>query len=127
MKNKCFKRIKDEKNVNMVKEEPKTNSESSALSSSTPVLPIISETPDPILDGSDAEEEYPEAQAQGLRDYQLTRDRVRRVPKDHPRGLPVTLVTAEADSEGAISDLPVTYSRRLDTALPLLGDCLSAR
>ncbi|KAI5654850.1 hypothetical protein M9H77_32037 [Catharanthus roseus] len=122
-------------NINMVKElikstkpmffiqiEPETNPEFSTLSSSTPVLPSIPETPDPILDGSDEEEEHPEAQAQALRYYQLARDRFRRVPKDHPRGLPLTLVTAEADSEGAISDLPVAYSRHLDAVLPLLDD-----
>ncbi|KAI5656991.1 hypothetical protein M9H77_25784 [Catharanthus roseus] len=62
-------------------QEPEINSESSALSSSTPVL----ETSDPILDGSDEEEEHPEAQTQALRDYQLARHRVCRVPKDHPR------------------------------------------
>ncbi|KAI5674225.1 hypothetical protein M9H77_14589 [Catharanthus roseus] len=43
------------------------------------------------------------------------------------RGLPVTLVTAEADSEGAISDIPAAYSRRLDVALLLLSDRSSAR
>lgn len=48
-------------------QEPETNPESSALSSSTLVLPSIPETPDPILDGSDEEEEHPEAQAQALR------------------------------------------------------------
>ncbi|KAI5666154.1 hypothetical protein M9H77_16007 [Catharanthus roseus] len=110
-------------NVNIVKEEPETNPESSAPSCSTPVLPSIHETPDPILDGSDEEEEHPEAQAQALRNYQLARDRVRRVPEDHPWGLPVTLVTIEADSEGAIFDLPVAYSRLLDAVLLLLGDC----
>ncbi|KAI5665124.1 hypothetical protein M9H77_24447 [Catharanthus roseus] len=62
-------------------QEPKTNSKSSAPSSSTP----IPETSDPILDCSDEEEEHPEAQTQALRDYQLDRDRVCRVPKDHPR------------------------------------------
>ncbi|KAI5666307.1 hypothetical protein M9H77_16160 [Catharanthus roseus] len=62
-------------------QEPETNSEPSTPSSSSPV-PKAS---DPILDGSDEEEEHPEAQTQALRDYQLTRDRVRRVPKDHPR------------------------------------------
>ncbi|KAI5677504.1 hypothetical protein M9H77_08454 [Catharanthus roseus] len=114
-------------NVNIVKEEPETNPKSSAPSSSTHVLPSIPETADPILDGSDEEDEHPEAQVQALRDYQLARDRVRKVPKDHPRGLPETLVTAEADSEGAISDLSVAYSWRLDTALPLLNDRSSAR
>ncbi|KAI5671108.1 hypothetical protein M9H77_11472 [Catharanthus roseus] len=62
-------------------QEPETNPESFAPSSSTPVP----ETSDPILDGSDEEEEHPEAKTQALRDYQLARDRVRRVPKDHPR------------------------------------------
>ncbi|KAI5661666.1 hypothetical protein M9H77_20989 [Catharanthus roseus] len=122
-------------NVNMVKKEPETNPESSAPSSSTPVLPSIPGTPDPILDASDKEEEHPEAQAQALRDYQLARVRVHRVPKDHPRygysyirrGLPVTLVAPEADSEGAISNLPVAYSRHLDVVLPLLGDRSSAQ
>ncbi|KAI5659616.1 hypothetical protein M9H77_28409 [Catharanthus roseus] len=113
-------------NVNMVKEEPETNPESSAPSSSTPVLPSIPETPDPILDGSDEEEEHPEALAQAFRDYQLARDRVHSVPKDHPRGLPVTIVTTGADSEGAIHDLPVAYSRVAFT-LPLFGDCSSTR
>ncbi|KAI5659073.1 hypothetical protein M9H77_27866 [Catharanthus roseus] len=55
-------------------QEPKTNPESSAPSSSTLVLPSIPETLDPILDGSDEEEEHPEVQAQALRDYQLARD-----------------------------------------------------
>ncbi|KAI5674014.1 hypothetical protein M9H77_14378 [Catharanthus roseus] len=57
------------------------------------------------------------------------RERVSREKRERNRegGLPVTLVTAEADSEGAISDLPFAYSRRLDVALPLLGDHLSAR
>ncbi|KAI5650983.1 hypothetical protein M9H77_36988 [Catharanthus roseus] len=62
-------------------QEPETNSEFSAPSSSTPVP----ETSDPILDGFDEEEEHPDAQTQALRDYQLARDRVCRVPKDHPR------------------------------------------
>ncbi|KAI5666058.1 hypothetical protein M9H77_15911 [Catharanthus roseus] len=62
-------------------QEPETNSESSAPSSNTPVP----ETSDLILDGSDEEEEHPEAQTQALRDYQLARDRVHRVPKDHHR------------------------------------------
>ncbi|KAI5654509.1 hypothetical protein M9H77_31696 [Catharanthus roseus] len=116
-------------NVNMVKEKPGTNHESSGPSSSILVLPSILETPDPILDGSDEEEEHPEAQTQALRDYQTARDRVCRVPKDHPRegGLPVTLVMAEAISEGAISDLSFAYSRRIDTSLPLLGDRSSVR
>ncbi|KAI5682206.1 hypothetical protein M9H77_03434 [Catharanthus roseus] len=64
-------------------QEPETNSEPSAPSSSYPVP----EASYPILDGSDEEEEHPEAQTQALRDYQLSRDRVRRVPKDHPRHL----------------------------------------
>ncbi|KAI5678192.1 hypothetical protein M9H77_09142 [Catharanthus roseus] len=68
-------------------QEPETYPESSAPSSSTPVLPSIPETPDPILYGSDEEEEHPKAQTQALRDYQLARDRVRRVPKNHPRHL----------------------------------------
>ncbi|KAI5677767.1 hypothetical protein M9H77_08717 [Catharanthus roseus] len=42
-------------------------------------------------------------------------------------GLPVTLVTAKAISESAISDLPFAYRRYLDAALQLLGDRLSAR
>ncbi|KAI5675503.1 hypothetical protein M9H77_06453 [Catharanthus roseus] len=46
-------------------QEPETNSESSTPSSSTPVP----ETSDPILDGSDEEEEHPEAQTQALKDY----------------------------------------------------------
>ncbi|KAI5664778.1 hypothetical protein M9H77_24101 [Catharanthus roseus] len=62
-------------------QEPETNLESSAPSSST----LVAETSDPILDGSNEEEKYPEAQTQALRDYQLARDRVHRVPKDHPR------------------------------------------
>ncbi|KAI5659381.1 hypothetical protein M9H77_28174 [Catharanthus roseus] len=59
--------------------------ESSAPSSSTPILPSILETSDPNLDGSDEEEEHPKAHTQALRDYQLARDRVCRVPKDHSR------------------------------------------
>ncbi|KAI5675601.1 hypothetical protein M9H77_06551 [Catharanthus roseus] len=62
-------------------QEPETNSESFSPSSSTP----IPETSYPILDGSEEEEERPEAQTQALRDYQLARDRLRRVPKDRPR------------------------------------------
>ncbi|KAI5666545.1 hypothetical protein M9H77_16398 [Catharanthus roseus] len=62
-------------------QEHETNPESSAPSSST----LVPETSDPIPDGSDEEEEHPEAQTQALRDYQLARDRVRRVPKDHPQ------------------------------------------
>ncbi|KAI5673315.1 hypothetical protein M9H77_13679 [Catharanthus roseus] len=62
-------------------QELETNFVPSAPSSSSPVP----EASDPILDGSDEEEEHPEAQTQALRDYQLARDRVHRVPKDHPR------------------------------------------
>ncbi|KAI5656851.1 hypothetical protein M9H77_25644 [Catharanthus roseus] len=62
-------------------QEPETNSKPSAPSSSSPVP----EASNPILDGSDEEEEHYEAQTQALRNYQLARDRVRRVPKDHPR------------------------------------------
>ncbi|KAI5677453.1 hypothetical protein M9H77_08403 [Catharanthus roseus] len=39
-------------------------------------------------------------------------------------GLPVTSVTVEAISKGIIADHPLAYLRCLDTALPLLGDCL---
>ncbi|KAI5653962.1 hypothetical protein M9H77_31149 [Catharanthus roseus] len=45
----------------------------------------VPETSDPVLDGSDEEEQHPEAQTQALRDYHLARDRVCRVPKDHSR------------------------------------------
>ncbi|KAI5670712.1 hypothetical protein M9H77_11076 [Catharanthus roseus] len=62
-------------------QEPETNFEPSATSSSSP----IPKASDPILDGSNEEEEHPEAQTQALRNYQLARDRVRRVHKDHPR------------------------------------------
>ncbi|KAI5648006.1 hypothetical protein M9H77_34011 [Catharanthus roseus] len=41
-------------------------------------------------------------------------------------GLPVSLVIAEAISEGAISNLPFAYSWRLDAALSLLNDRSSA-
>ncbi|KAI5657619.1 hypothetical protein M9H77_26412 [Catharanthus roseus] len=57
-------------------QEPETNSEFSAPSSST----LVPETSDPILDGSDEEEEHPETQTQALRDYQLARYRVCRIP-----------------------------------------------
>ncbi|KAI5676862.1 hypothetical protein M9H77_07812 [Catharanthus roseus] len=62
-------------------QELETNSKPSACSSSSPVP----EASDLILDGSDQEEEHPEAQTQALRDYQLARDRVCRVSKDHPQ------------------------------------------
>ncbi|KAI5671158.1 hypothetical protein M9H77_11522 [Catharanthus roseus] len=42
--------------------------------------------------------------------------------RNRERGLPVTSVTAEAISEGIIPDHPLAYLRRLDAALPLLGD-----
>ncbi|KAI5671815.1 hypothetical protein M9H77_12179 [Catharanthus roseus] len=41
--------------------------------------------------------------------------------------VPVTLVTAEAISEGVTFDQPLAYPRRLDAALPLLGDRSIAR
>ncbi|KAI5676578.1 hypothetical protein M9H77_07528 [Catharanthus roseus] len=66
-------------------QEPKTDRELVTPSSSTPDPPSIPETLDPVLEGSDEEEEHPEAQAQALREYQLASDRVRRVPKEHPR------------------------------------------
>ncbi|KAI5648146.1 hypothetical protein M9H77_34151 [Catharanthus roseus] len=66
-------------------QEPETNRELPAPSSSTPDPPNIPETLNPILEGSDEEEEHSEAQAQALKDYQLARDRVRGVPKEHPR------------------------------------------
>ncbi|KAI5675512.1 hypothetical protein M9H77_06462 [Catharanthus roseus] len=66
-------------------QEPKTNEELVTTSSSVPDLPSVPETLDPVLEGSDEEEEHPETQAQALRDYQLTRDRARRVPKEHSR------------------------------------------
>ncbi|KAI5658473.1 hypothetical protein M9H77_27266 [Catharanthus roseus] len=66
-------------------QEPETNLELPASSSSTPDPPSIPETLDPVLEGSDEEEAHPKAQAQALRDYQLVRNRVRRVPKDHSR------------------------------------------
>ncbi|KAI5642391.1 hypothetical protein M9H77_00180 [Catharanthus roseus] len=65
-------------------QEPDNNQVLPTSSSSTPDPPSIPETIDPVLEGSD-EEEHPESQAQALRDYQLARDRVRRVPEDHPR------------------------------------------
>ncbi|KAI5675748.1 hypothetical protein M9H77_06698 [Catharanthus roseus] len=54
-------------------------------SSSIPDPPSIPETLNPVLEDSDEEEEHPEAQAQALRDYQLARGKIRRVPKEHPR------------------------------------------
>ncbi|KAI5669652.1 hypothetical protein M9H77_19505 [Catharanthus roseus] len=42
--------------------------------------------------------------------------------RNRERGLLVTSVTAEAISEGIIPDHPLAYLRRLDAALPLLGD-----
>ncbi|KAI5678667.1 hypothetical protein M9H77_09617 [Catharanthus roseus] len=65
--------------------EPETNPVIPTQSCSTPVPSSIPETPDPVLEGSDEEVEHPEAQARAFRDYQLTRDRVRRVPKENPR------------------------------------------
>ncbi|KAI5648344.1 hypothetical protein M9H77_34349 [Catharanthus roseus] len=65
--------------------EPETNPVIPNPSSSTPIPSSILETPDPILEGFDEEAEHPKAQAQALRDYQLARDRVRRVPKEYPR------------------------------------------
>ncbi|KAI5659768.1 hypothetical protein M9H77_28561 [Catharanthus roseus] len=99
MKNKCFKRIKDEKQRKHGKgsnkthdfdsDEPPLELETNPMiptqSSSAPVPSSIPENPDLVLEGSDEKAEHPEAQAQALRDYQLARDRVRRVPKEHPR------------------------------------------
>ncbi|KAI5654257.1 hypothetical protein M9H77_31444 [Catharanthus roseus] len=65
--------------------ELETNPVIPTPSSSTPIPSSIPETPDPVLEGSDEEAEHPEAQAEALRDYQLARDRVRKVPKEHPR------------------------------------------
>ncbi|KAI5658323.1 hypothetical protein M9H77_27116 [Catharanthus roseus] len=39
----------------------------------------------PKLEGSDEEVEHPEAEAQAIRDYQLSRDRVRRAHKEPTR------------------------------------------
>ncbi|KAI5676832.1 hypothetical protein M9H77_07782 [Catharanthus roseus] len=63
---------------------------SSELASETPFngipnLSNVPETLDPELEGSDEEEEHPEAQAQALRDYQLSRDRFRRAHKEPTR------------------------------------------
>ncbi|KAI5657551.1 hypothetical protein M9H77_26344 [Catharanthus roseus] len=116
MKNKCFKRIKDEKQRKHGKWSNKIDKthdfDSYGNSICTPGPPSIPETLDPVSEGSDEEVEHLETQAQALRDYQLARDRVHKVPKDHPR----------FGSEG--SDHPVTYRRRLDafcTTQPLLG------
>ncbi|KAI5677505.1 hypothetical protein M9H77_08455 [Catharanthus roseus] len=58
----------------------------------------------------------------------INRERVsREKEREIEKGLPVTLVTAETDSEGAISDLLVAYSRRLDVVVSLLSDCSSSR
>ncbi|KAI5649006.1 hypothetical protein M9H77_35011 [Catharanthus roseus] len=55
-------------------------------------------------------------------------DRVSREEKkrerNKERGLLVISVTAEAFSEGIIPDHSLAYLRRLNAALPLLGDCL---
>ncbi|KAI5664536.1 hypothetical protein M9H77_23859 [Catharanthus roseus] len=53
--------------VNGPELEPETNEESS-----------VPEPNDPILDDSDDDDDHPKAQAQALRDYQLSRDRGRR-------------------------------------------------
>ncbi|KAI5675605.1 hypothetical protein M9H77_06555 [Catharanthus roseus] len=66
-------------------QEHETNEELVTPSSSILDPPSIPETLNPVLEDSDEEEEHPEAQAQALRDYQLARNRVRRVPKEHPR------------------------------------------
>ncbi|KAI5664602.1 hypothetical protein M9H77_23925 [Catharanthus roseus] len=66
-------------------QEPETNKELVTLSSNILDPPSIPEILNPVLEDSDEEEEHPEAQAQALRDYQLVRDRVRRVPKEYPR------------------------------------------
>ncbi|KAI5673637.1 hypothetical protein M9H77_14001 [Catharanthus roseus] len=55
--------------------EPETSVKLPASSSSTPDHPSILETLDPVLEGSDEEEEHHEAQAQAVKDYQLARDR----------------------------------------------------
>ncbi|KAI5670914.1 hypothetical protein M9H77_11278 [Catharanthus roseus] len=82
MKSKCFKWIKDAKQRKHGKGSNKIDKthdfDSDVNSISTPDPPNIPETLDPLLEGSDEEEEHPEAQAQALRDYQLARDRVRR-------------------------------------------------
>ncbi|KAI5671211.1 hypothetical protein M9H77_11575 [Catharanthus roseus] len=65
--------------------EPETNPVIPTPSSSTPIPSSIPETPDLVSEGYDEEAEHPEAQDQAIRDYQLARDRVRRVPKEHPR------------------------------------------
>ncbi|KAI5649232.1 hypothetical protein M9H77_35237 [Catharanthus roseus] len=64
--------------------EPETNPVIPTPSSSTYIPSSILETPDPVLEGPDEEVEHPEAQAKALRDYQLARDRVRRLEKRCP-------------------------------------------
>ncbi|KAI5675604.1 hypothetical protein M9H77_06554 [Catharanthus roseus] len=79
--------------------EPETNPVIPTPSSRTCSF-SIPENPDAVLEGSDKEAEHLEAQAQALRDYQLARDRVCRVPiltgsrtarsdRDWPPGLSV--------------------------------------
>ncbi|KAI5666811.1 hypothetical protein M9H77_16664 [Catharanthus roseus] len=51
-------------------QEPETNEKLVTPSSSIPYPPSVLETRDTELEGSDEEEEHPEAQAQALRDYQ---------------------------------------------------------
>ncbi|KAI5649670.1 hypothetical protein M9H77_35675 [Catharanthus roseus] len=64
--------------------EPQTNEELDILSS-VPDLTSVLETDVLGLEGSDDEEDHPEAQAQTLRDYQLSRDRFRRAHKEPTR------------------------------------------
>ncbi|KAI5673655.1 hypothetical protein M9H77_14019 [Catharanthus roseus] len=118
-------------------QEPETNSESSAPSS-TPVP----ETSDPILDGSDEEEEHLEAQTQALSDYQLARVRVLLTTlgfSSFSFGSAVALLSLfwcfYAVNQSSLSPClsvgpflrvitPIIiflHYRRLDTATPLLG------
>ncbi|KAI5666942.1 hypothetical protein M9H77_16795 [Catharanthus roseus] len=66
--------------------------------------------------------------AQFLLPLFLPYDRVSREEKkrerNRERGLPMISVTAETFSEGITPNHPLAYLRRLDAALPLLGDRL---
>ncbi|KAI5671210.1 hypothetical protein M9H77_11574 [Catharanthus roseus] len=68
---------------------------------------------------------YPsDKMGKSLLDHHLVSHEEKKRERNRERGLPVTSVTAEAISEGIIPDHPLAYLRRLNVALPLLGDHL---
>ncbi|KAI5677843.1 hypothetical protein M9H77_08793 [Catharanthus roseus] len=153
MKNKFFKRIKDEKQRKHGKGsnkthdfdsfesplEPETNPVIPTQSSSTLVPSSIPETSNPVLEGSDEEAEHPEAQVQAFRDYQLARNRVRRLRpsascdrrlswifRERERGCTSDGFRLRSRSEGPIT-LPLTddVSTRLIPHSYCSASCLS--